>query len=75
LEKKANAEKVLADLENRESPQLSDIDKEGITNDEKYMLRKIGLKMKPFLLLGRSLFFLFFQLKAVCSRLSCKYSW
>jgi RNA-binding protein YhbY len=53
LEKKANAEKVLADLENRESPQLSDIDKEGITNDEKYMLRKIGLKMKPFLLLGR----------------------
>ncbi|KAG7575593.1 RNA-binding CRM domain [Arabidopsis thaliana x Arabidopsis arenosa] len=53
LEKKANAEKILADLENRESPQLSDIDKEGITNDEKYMLRKIGLKMKPFLLLGR----------------------
>ncbi|CAH8334453.1 unnamed protein product [Eruca vesicaria subsp. sativa] len=53
LEKKANAEKILADLEGRESPQQSDIDKEGITEDEKYMLRKIGLKMKPFLLLGR----------------------
>ncbi|ESQ49948.1 hypothetical protein EUTSA_v10019986mg [Eutrema salsugineum] len=53
LEKKANAEKILAELENRESPQQSDIDKEGITDDEKYMLRKIGLKMKPFLLLGR----------------------
>lgn len=61
------------ELENRESPQQSDIDKEGITDDEKYMLRKIGLKMKPFLLLGSSLFFLFFHLKAICSRLSCKY--
>ncbi|XP_023641068.1 CRM-domain containing factor CFM2, chloroplastic isoform X2 [Capsella rubella] len=53
LEKKANAEKILAELESRESPQQSNIDKEGITDDEKYMLRKIGLKMKPFLLLGR----------------------
>ncbi|KAL1211310.1 CRM-domain containing factor CFM2 [Cardamine amara subsp. amara] len=53
LEKKANAEKILAELENREIPQQSDNDKEGITDDEKYMLRKIGLKMKPFLLLGR----------------------
>ncbi|KAF8092333.1 hypothetical protein N665_0417s0030 [Sinapis alba] len=53
LEKKANAERILAELESRESPQQSDIDKEGITEDEKYMLRKIGLKMKPFLLLGR----------------------
>ncbi|CAH2055359.1 unnamed protein product [Thlaspi arvense] len=35
LEKKANAEKILAELENRESPQQSDIDKEGITVDEK----------------------------------------
>ncbi|CAN8269802.1 unnamed protein product [Cochlearia groenlandica] len=52
LEKKANAEKILAELESREIPQASDIDKEGITEDEKYMLRKIGLKMKPFLLLG-----------------------
>ncbi|KAJ0237306.1 CRM-domain containing factor CFM2 [Hirschfeldia incana] len=53
LEKKANAERILAELESRETPQQSDIDKEGITEDEKYMLRKIGLKMKPFLLLGR----------------------
>ncbi|XP_056841945.1 CRM-domain containing factor CFM2, chloroplastic-like [Raphanus sativus] len=53
LEKKANAERILAELDSRETPQQSDIDKEGITEDEKYMLRKIGLKMKPFLLLGR----------------------
>ncbi|KAG2273379.1 hypothetical protein Bca52824_067934 [Brassica carinata] len=53
LEKKANAERILAELESKETPQQSDMDKEGITEDEKYMLRKIGLKMKPFLLLGR----------------------
>ncbi|XP_010550103.1 PREDICTED: CRM-domain containing factor CFM2, chloroplastic [Tarenaya hassleriana] len=52
LEKKAKAEKVLAELESKEIPQHS-VDKEGITEDEKYMLRKVGLRMKPFLLLGR----------------------
>ncbi|KAK7271713.1 hypothetical protein RJT34_27838 [Clitoria ternatea] len=52
LEKKAKAEKLLVELENVESPQVR-IDKEGITKEERYMLRRIGLKMKPFLLLGR----------------------
>ncbi|XP_050224247.1 CRM-domain containing factor CFM2, chloroplastic isoform X2 [Mercurialis annua] len=53
LEKKAQAEKLLAEIENSELPQQPEIDKEGITEEERYMLRKIGLKMKPFLLMGR----------------------
>ncbi|MED6124635.1 hypothetical protein PIB30_060820 [Stylosanthes scabra] len=53
LERKAKAEKLLAELESSELPQEKEIDKEGITEEERYMLRKIGLKMKPFLLLGR----------------------
>ncbi|KAG2383725.1 CRM-domain containing factor [Vigna angularis] len=53
IEKKAKAEKLLADLINAESPREQELDKEGITKEEKYMLRRIGLMMKPFLLLGR----------------------
>ncbi|XP_004232267.1 CRM-domain containing factor CFM2, chloroplastic [Solanum lycopersicum] len=53
LEKKAEAEKLLLELEEDEVPQQSDMDKEGITEEERFMLRKIGLRMKPFLLLGR----------------------
>ncbi|XVF16488.1 hypothetical protein REPUB_Repub10bG0035500 [Reevesia pubescens] len=53
LEKKGKAEKLLAELELAEIPQQSEIDKEGITQEERYMLRKVGLRMKPFLLLGR----------------------
>ncbi|KAL9323376.1 hypothetical protein ACSQ67_008233 [Phaseolus vulgaris] len=53
IEKKAKVEKLLADLINAESPREQELDKEGITKEEKYMLRRIGLMMKPFLLLGR----------------------
>ncbi|KAJ9135254.1 hypothetical protein P3X46_032462 [Hevea brasiliensis] len=53
LEKKAKAEKLLVELGNSKMPQQQEIDKEGITEEERYMLRKVGLKMKPFLLLGR----------------------
>ncbi|KAF1879426.1 hypothetical protein Lal_00005892 [Lupinus albus] len=53
LERKTNAEKLLAELSNTETLQEQEIDKEGITEEERYMLRRIGLKMKPFLLLGR----------------------
>ncbi|XP_058186255.1 CRM-domain containing factor CFM2, chloroplastic isoform X2 [Rhododendron vialii] len=53
LEKKARAEKLLAELEKGEIPQEPEIDKEGITEEERFMLRKVGLRMKPFLLLGR----------------------
>lgn len=53
IEKKAMAEKLLAELEKEEIPQQSEIDKEGITEEERYMLRKVALRMKPFLLMGR----------------------
>ncbi|XP_010255197.1 PREDICTED: CRM-domain containing factor CFM2, chloroplastic [Nelumbo nucifera] len=53
LEKKTKAEKLLADLEKAVEPQKQESDREGITEEERYMLRKVGLRMKPFLLLGR----------------------
>ncbi|KAF8399335.1 hypothetical protein HHK36_015200 [Tetracentron sinense] len=53
LGKKENAEKLLAELEKAATPQKPEMDKEGITKEERYMLRKVGLTMKPFLLLGR----------------------
>ncbi|GAB4832854.1 hypothetical protein Ancab_006869 [Ancistrocladus abbreviatus] len=53
LEKKNRAEKLLADLEQAEVSKEMEVDKEGITEEERFMLRKVGLKMKPFLLLGR----------------------
>ncbi|WMV32850.1 hypothetical protein MTR67_026235 [Solanum verrucosum] len=53
LENNAEAEKLLLKLEEDEVPQQFDMDKEGITEEERFMLRKIGLRMKPFLLLGR----------------------
>ncbi|KAJ4961008.1 hypothetical protein NE237_020918 [Protea cynaroides] len=53
LEKKAKAEKLLQNLEKAAEHQKPEVDKEGITTEERYMLRKVGLRMKPFLLLGR----------------------
>ncbi|XP_027074582.2 CRM-domain containing factor CFM2, chloroplastic-like [Coffea arabica] len=53
LVKKDMAEKLLVELEKEETTQEPEVDKEGITEEERYMLRKIGLRMKPFLLLGR----------------------
>ncbi|XP_057983498.1 CRM-domain containing factor CFM2, chloroplastic [Malania oleifera] len=53
LEKRAKAEKLLSELGKGEVPQQPEIDKEGITEEERYMLRRVGLKIKPFLLLGR----------------------
>uniref|UniRef100_A0A166GBG5 CRM domain-containing protein n=1 Tax=Daucus carota subsp. sativus TaxID=79200 RepID=A0A166GBG5_DAUCS len=53
LAKKSRAETLLTELEKEEILQPSEIDKEGISEEERYMLRKVGLKMKPFLLLGR----------------------
>lgn len=46
------AEKLLAELEKVETPQAPEIDKEGITEEERFMLRKVGLRMKAFLLMG-----------------------
>ncbi|KAL4184905.1 hypothetical protein AMTRI_Chr10g227940 [Amborella trichopoda] len=53
LEKKQMAERKLAELESKAELSKPDIDKEGITEEERYMLRKVGLRMKAFLLLGR----------------------
>ncbi|KAL3526459.1 hypothetical protein ACH5RR_011115 [Cinchona calisaya] len=53
LAKKSTAEKLLAVLDREETSQEPEIDKEGITEEERYMLRKVGLRMDPFLLLGR----------------------
>lgn len=52
LENKERTEKLIDELEKAEKPQELEVDKEGITEEEKHMLRKIGLKMKPFLLMG-----------------------
>lgn len=53
LEKKARAEKLLAELDEEQTLEPPAVDKEGITEEERHMLRKVGLRMKPFLLLGR----------------------
>ncbi|XP_038718440.1 CRM-domain containing factor CFM2, chloroplastic isoform X2 [Tripterygium wilfordii] len=53
LEKKTKAEKLLAELEKADRSGKPEIDKEGITEEERYMLRRVGLRMKPFLLMGR----------------------
>ncbi|KAL8471446.1 hypothetical protein ACS0TY_028918 [Phlomoides rotata] len=53
LEKKARAEKLLEELEKNQIPQQPAADREGITEEERHMLRKVGLRMKAFLLLGR----------------------
>ncbi|CAN1726083.1 CRM-domain containing factor CFM2, chloroplastic [Linum perenne] len=53
LEKKVKAEKKLAELEEAEESQKPEVEVEGISEEERYMLRKVGLKMKPFLLIGR----------------------
>ncbi|KAI3970628.1 hypothetical protein MKX01_024275 [Papaver californicum] len=53
LEKKEKAEKLLAKLEREAEAREPEVDREGITEEERYMLKKVGLRMKPFLLLGR----------------------
>ncbi|GKA69316.1 CRM-domain containing factor CFM2, chloroplastic isoform X1 [Tanacetum coccineum] len=53
LESKERAEKLLEELDKEEIKQQLEVDKEGITEEERFMLRKVGLKMRPFLLLGR----------------------
>ncbi|PKA48839.1 Chloroplastic group IIA intron splicing facilitator CRS1, chloroplastic [Apostasia shenzhenica] len=46
-------EKHLAEYEKLVEPSEVESDKEGISKEERYMLRRVGLRMKPFLLLGR----------------------
>ncbi|XP_026381759.1 CRM-domain containing factor CFM2, chloroplastic-like isoform X2 [Papaver somniferum] len=53
LAKKEKAEKLLAKLESEAEAREPEVDREGVTEEERYMLKKVGLRMKPFLLLGR----------------------
>ncbi|CAD6263445.1 unnamed protein product [Miscanthus lutarioriparius] len=52
IAEKEKAEKLLEELE-KASPLSKAEVRETISEDERYMLRKVGLKMKQFLLLGR----------------------
>ncbi|XP_028554758.1 CRM-domain containing factor CFM2, chloroplastic isoform X2 [Dendrobium catenatum] len=45
--------KHIAELERLVEPTTVEFDKEGISEEERHMLRRVGLRMKPFLLLGR----------------------
>ncbi|XP_042394552.1 CRM-domain containing factor CFM2, chloroplastic-like isoform X2 [Zingiber officinale] len=45
--------KRLAELETSVKPKETALDKEAISEEERYMLRKVGLRMNAFLLLGR----------------------
>jgi predicted Holliday junction resolvase-like endonuclease len=51
LAEKVKAEKLLEELEKASQPSIAET-KESISEEERYMLRKVGLQMKPFLLLG-----------------------
>ncbi|WOL06537.1 hypothetical protein Cni_G15271 [Canna indica] len=53
IERKDKAEKSLSKLESSVKTPKVEADKEAISEEERYMLRKVGLTMKPFLLLGR----------------------
>ncbi|KAM0861528.1 hypothetical protein ACQ4PT_045831 [Festuca glaucescens] len=52
LAEKVKAEKLLEELEKASQPSIAET-REAISEEERYMLRKVGLQMKPFLLLGR----------------------
>ncbi|KAF7002207.1 hypothetical protein CFC21_017718 [Triticum aestivum] len=52
IAEKKKAEKLLEELEKASRPSKAET-RETISEEERYMLRKVGLQMKPFLLLGR----------------------
>lgn len=47
------AERALAKVEQFLQPANRQADPESITNEERFMFRKLGLRMKAFLLLGK----------------------
>lgn len=51
------AEKALAKVEESLRPAERKADPESITEEERFMFRKLGLRMKAFLLLGNSSMF------------------
>lgn len=53
LQKKERAEAELAKINAKMHPADAPLDKEHLSDGERYMYKKLGLKMKAFLLLGR----------------------
>lgn len=49
------AERELKNLDLKVSPKSMQVAKKQVSEEEMYTLRKIGLRMKPFLLLGKIL--------------------
>ena len=47
------AEKALAKMQKNLDPSELPIDLETITDEERFLFRKIGLSMKPYLILGK----------------------
>jgi hypothetical protein len=58
--KMEGAQKALAKVEENLKPRMPSEEPETITDEERYMFRKLGLKMKAYLLLGIFLFCPFF---------------
>jgi hypothetical protein len=52
LQKKERAQTELAKVDAKTNPADAPLDKEHLSDGERYMYRKLGLKMKAFLLLG-----------------------
>lgn len=48
------AERALGKVEESLKPSEQQADPESITDEERFMFRKLGLRMKAFLLLGKS---------------------
>ncbi|XP_031492780.1 CRM-domain containing factor CFM2, chloroplastic isoform X1 [Nymphaea colorata] len=53
VEKKEEAERELVELESKIDSAEPILDREAVTEEERYMLRKLGLRMKAFCVLGR----------------------
>ena len=53
------AERELTEINSKMRPKDTIADEERISDEEMYTLRKIGLSMKPFLLLGKTRFLVF----------------
>lgn len=60
-QKISSAERELLNLNLKMKPKDMHASKEDVTEEEMYTLRKIGLRMKPYLLLGEILFYFIFN--------------
>lgn len=61
LQKMERAKLELAKVDAKTSPADAPLDKEHLSDGERYMYKKLGLKMKAFLLLGEK-FLMFIKL-------------